>query len=292
MTINELPEFTVEQINSKSPYLETVIKLAEANKKTLGFLPYSVFSQKADQGNIFVCIKANIGCVGYLMYYVSDNGNRVKLTHVCVDKDYRNQGITKKLIQELKAKNRNSKEIILSCRRDYQLNNFWTSLGFVAVDERPGKSKKGSILTEFRLDCGYPTLLTLITQKTLDKKLGVVIDANIFYDLANDNDLDEDSKASKALMADWVQSELELCLTNEIKNEIDRNTNEAERKKLKSLANNFTFIPFQLEKFQQYREQLRPIFPPKMKHSDISDLHQLARVLGSDKKISYFVTRD
>jgi len=291
MSIQNSPQLTVQEIDSNSEYLETVFKLADANSATLGFLSYGTFRQLADKGRIIVCITPEKICIGYLLYNISRY--RVKLTHLCIDRQWRGQGITKALIQNLKNKTAHLHGISLSCRRDYNLRKMWESLGFVAVGERPGRSKKGSILTEWRLDYGHPNLLTTLVQQTTESRICAVIDANIFYDIADEETADEDSKESKVLIADWLESELELCLTDEIKNEIDRNKDSQKREELRRKSNQFTFLPCTQESFEKAYESLEKFFPESLsRNSDFADRRQLARVIGSTIKANFFITRD
>ncbi|MBD1890625.1 hypothetical protein NDI44_27590 [Trichocoleus sp. DQ-A3] len=46
----------IEVIDEKSPHLQTVIALGDANKKTLGFLGHTAFIDHARRGNIFVAL--------------------------------------------------------------------------------------------------------------------------------------------------------------------------------------------------------------------------------------------
>jgi len=291
MSIENFPQLTIQEIDSNSKHLKNVFKLANANSSTLGFIPYGAFRKLADKGLIIVCIAPEKGCIGYLLYNISCY--QVKLTHLCVDKEWRGQGVAKALIKHLKNKTAHLHGISLSCRRDYNLRTMWESLGFVAGGERPGRSQKGSILTEWRLDYGHPNLLTTLVQQTTESRICAVIDANIFYDIADEEKADEDSKESKVLMADWLESELELCLNDEIKNEIDRNKNSHKREELRRKSEQFTFIPCNQELFEKAYESLEKFFPDNLtKNSDFADRRQLARVIGSKIKITFFITRD
>ncbi|NEP14268.1 MAG: GNAT family N-acetyltransferase [Symploca sp. SIO2C1] len=290
MAIDELLEFTIQEIDSSSQYLEKIIQLGDANSATLGFLARGAFRRLADQGCILACISPGVGCVGYLLCNTSRN--RVKLTHLCVDEMWRGRGIAKILIKNLKEKTYHLYGILASCRRDYKLERMWSSLGFIAIDERPGRSKDGTILTEWWLNYGHPNLFTMLARQRTESSISVAIDANIFYDLADDERADEDSKESKALIADWLEADIELCLTDEIKNEINRNKDSSKRKKLRGMVNRFTSLPCTQEAFDQACNSLRKFFPENMSDSDASDWLQLAITIGSDIKVSFFVTRD
>ncbi|WP_414575396.1 GNAT family N-acetyltransferase [Anabaena sp. CCY 9402-a] len=290
MVKEELPDHSIDEISSGSKHLETIIKLGDSNSVTLGFLPDGAFRRLADEGRILGFIIKEVGCVGYLLY--DTNRSRVKLTHLCVDKQWQGRGIAKLLIKKLKARTSHLYGIILSCRRDYGLDGMWASLGFTSVHERPGRSKDRSILTEWWLNYGHPDLLTTLAQQKIDSRIFIAIDANIFYDLTDHETFDEDSKESKVLMSDWLKTEIELCLTDEIRNEINRNQDEIKRKKLRTITNSFTFLPCTQEDFDQACRAIRSFFPENMSDSDASDLRQIARVIASSIKIPFFITRD
>jgi hypothetical protein len=56
----------------------------------------------------------------------------------------------------------------------------------------------------------------------------------VFFDLHDPTDAE--SEESKALLAPWIQDGLELCLTKEIYNEIDRAKDASKRQKYRKLA--------------------------------------------------------
>ena len=55
-------------INKESPYLEDVIRLADANTSTLGFLPREAFLNHATDKRIFVALDDDENVMGYLLY--------------------------------------------------------------------------------------------------------------------------------------------------------------------------------------------------------------------------------
>ncbi|MDB9457805.1 GNAT family N-acetyltransferase [Dolichospermum circinale CS-545/17] len=292
MIKEEYLNFNIQEISSDSEHLKIIISLGDANSETLGFLPYGAFYELAGKGRILGCISSPGTCVGYLLYGINRRYSRVKLTHLCVDKTWRDRGIAKLLIQKLKEKTQQLYGILASCRRDYNIDDMWGSLGFVANHERPGKSKDGSILTEWWLDYGHHNLLTNLAYKQTESRLCVAIDANIFFDLVDDEKFDNEGKESKVLIADWLEIEVELCVTDEIKNEINRNSDARKREKLRAAINNFTLLPYIQEEFEKTCNTIRKYFPENMTASDASDLRQIARVISSQINTPYFLTRD
>lgn len=290
MSNKKMINFEIQKVTSKSNHLQAIKLLADRNSATLGFLPYGAFDRLADDERILACISSEGECLGYLLF--GTNKHRVKLTHLCVSDKWRGRGIARALVNYLRRETSDLQGILVSCRRDYNLRTLWSNLGFVALSERDGKAQDGSILTEWWLDYGHPNLFSILAQQRADSRMYVVIDANIFYDLVS-GQADGYSHESKALLSDWLASEIEIFLTDEIYNEIDRNEDIKERKQLKNLLTQFSLITHNQEKFDITRQRIRHLFPQNMSHSDRSDLCQLAKAISSENvDVPFFVTRD
>ena len=275
-------------IDEKSPYLENVIKLGDANSKILGFLAEGAFRNFAIKKQILVALDDKKNLCGYLLYNINQKGKSVSIVHLCVEPSYRQQGIAFALVDNLK---KITKDFFLGirihCRRDYEINKVWPKFGFFAMNEKQGRSKQGSILTVWWFDHGHPTLFTLADKQEIGPKLPVVIDANIFYDLQK-SPQSVTIKESHSLLAEWLN--VELHLTPEIYNEINRHKNGTERKRGWRFIKAFKELNILDDEFQKTREQLRSFFQKKMSDSDESDLRQLARAIANNMR--FFVTRD
>ena len=279
-------ELKIEAIDHTSPHLSTVMELGRANKKTLGFLRDSAFVDYAKRRGILVALSPQGACMGYVMYRRPHQ--QIAVAHLCVDPAWRGKNVAKKLVDYLSQANRELYGIGLWCRRDYQVSHMWPKLGFVAKGDKPGRSQEGKLLTFWWLDHEHPTLFSTDATQRLESKLRVVLDANVFFDLHADDDIDREE--SKSLLADWLQPDLDLCLTDEIDNEINRIANSVERDRQWKLARQFTRLTCHRQVFEEEYSSLRTLFPEKMKESDESALRQLARTIASD--VQLFVTRD
>lgn len=175
--------------------------------------------------------------------------------------------------------------IEFSCRRDYNLSGMWSSFNFIPKLERKGRSKEGHPLTVWQLEHECPPLIKILVEQKISSKIKVALDANIFFDFIND---DRESKESKYLLDDWLLEEVELCLTDEIFVEIDRNQDSYSRESARKYVNNFTFLPS--SDIQIIHSSLGQIFPEPETEQDKSDLRQLARAIASEAK--FFITRD
>lgn len=277
----------IDILDKNSPYLAQVKTLGRSNASTLGFLPEGAFDQYAAQGTIIVAIDTVKNCIGYLLYRVTRG--HAAIAHLCVEESRREQGIARQLVEYLKDKTKDDCHgISLRCRRDYAANNVWPRFGFVAKSELPGRGKDRKELNFWWLDHGHPTLFTEPTLENLKSKLCVVIDANVFFDLADESR--PGYEESRSLLADWLPANLELCLTDEIYNEINRNKDSAKRRKSREFAQTFTFYPCETKEVDRLSMVLRKYFPENMTDRDESDLRQLARTIASG--IQFFITRD
>lgn len=277
-------------VDDKSPYLNDVIDLGDANSRTLGFLPKRVFVEKAQNKRILGAFDDTKKLVGYLLYEVNSQGSFVYITHLCVSSVQRGKGIAKALFEALKQKTHHHfRGVRVHCRQDYEADKMWPQLGFIYVDERPGRSALGSKLTVWWFDYGHPHIFNFAYKLRSKTKLTLAIDANVFFQLIEKPD--DSNKDAKALLADWLQDEVELCLTKEIHNEIYRNRDEIARKKMLASTSRFMMLPSEDDDtFQQICKALRPFFGKNLKESDSSDLRQLARSIAAG--VNFFITKD
>src|SRR5205085_8243207 len=88
---------------------------------------------------------------------------------------------------------------------------------------------------------------------------------------------------SNALTVDWL-SDLELCLTEEILNEIIQNEREEERKKSRAAASQFRILPCDNNVLDEVSEKLKSAFKDIKAKNDAADFRQLARTIAADAK--------
>ncbi len=278
----------ITTIDQKSPYLEEIISLSRSNAEILGFLPRGAFIKYATDNQIFVALNDDKEVLGYLLYGISYKKMLVYIVHLCVKSSERGKGIARRLFEKLRDVTKDAFwGIRVRCRRDYEVNKLWPKLGFVAVTEIPGRSKTGSTLNVWWFDNECPTLFTYAETKRDESKLRVVIDANVFFQLQEP--LTSLNEESHALLADWLQENIELCVTKELLNEIDRHENSERRQSNRVLVRKFTMLS-DAKGFQRICEDLRSYFPDHMRTSDESDLRQLARAIAAG--VQFFVTLD
>jgi hypothetical protein len=280
---------TVTAIDENSPYLKQVIALARANSSTLGFLPKAVFVSGARCRTLLVATDEKANFLGYLLYGISAKKMLAYIVHLCVNAEHRKKKVATILVQKLKAQTNDALGgIRVRCRRDYEASKVWPSLGFSALGEMPGRGRKETTLTVWRLDYGHPTLFTLLDDLEGSARIKVSMDANVFYKLGEPPNLENEE--CQALLADWLTEAIELCVTNELFNEIDRHADKEVRSANRRFAQRFRVVSGPEDQFEETIAALRLLFPGRLTTSDKSDIRQLSRSFAAG--IQFFVTLD
>ena len=282
-------QVTIEEIDETSPHLETVIALGDANKKTLGFFTEGAFRESARDRVILIALNPQKNCIGYLLYRPVRRSNIIVIVHLCVAPAYRGRGVTKQLVNSLSQKTQNFYGIQLKCRRDYGIDRMWETLGFIPLNDRPGRSKEGKLLTVWWLDHGHPTIFSQAAAQQLESKICAVIDTSIFLELHGNEDIE--SAESDSLLADWLQDDLELCVTDEIFKAINALSDSHLRNRKRLLADTFTKIRCE-QQLQEIKFNSLKRLISSINFDEINDslFRQLAQALAADCLI--FLTHD
>ncbi|WP_293055196.1 MULTISPECIES: GNAT family N-acetyltransferase [unclassified Moorena] len=281
-------ELQIETIDQKSLHLRTVKALGRAHANTLGHFPEGAFDQHAVNRQILVALTPEKKCTGYLLYRKVRRHNIIVIVHLCIEPSWRGKGIARKLVNYLSQNTQDFYGIKLKCRRDYELHKMWSHLDFVPLAEKPGRSKDGKLLTVWWRDHDHPTLFSTVATQKLESKLCAVIDTSVFFDLQGD---EARSKAeSDSLLADWLQPDLELCITNEIFKVINTIDDTKQRNAKRQLADTFTQLPYNQKDFQTACRALTKVLLSTQITLNKSELRQLAIAIASDAP--FFLTRN
>ena len=280
-------QVTIEQLTPAD--LGAVDKLMKRYGQTLGFLPRGALQSylEEEKGGVLGAKTEAGQLIGYLLYAV--NSSYFRITHLCILEEYRGQGIAKRLVNDLKESATTQRAIKLNCRRDFPANTLWPKLGFVALDEKPSRSGAGYFLTSWQLTLamGAQLELELFQAKTSSEVLDVIIDAHIFFDF-DEPDIDK-TIPSKVLLSDFLVDSLDIWITDELLNEINRQDDSQKRKKSRDRARSFSIVQSAPNLFEGFKERLEEILPSD-KPSQTSDIRQLSKAAASNVKT--FVTRD
>ncbi|MFJ1874145.1 GNAT family N-acetyltransferase [Streptomyces chartreusis] len=203
--------------------LAAVIDLGDRNRKTLGFLPHAVFRQAAATGTLLAAVEDQ-QLVGYALYGLP--GDRVRLTHLCVDDSYRAQRVSDKLVKAISERHADRLGIMLKCRKNYGLEKMWTRLGFQMRTEVAGRGESREPLVVWWRSHGHPDLFTDIESPAL---VTAAMDCNIFADLHSSLPRNG-AQETKALAANWLVDLLRLVVLPQLVTEIHNGGHAAERK--------------------------------------------------------------
>jgi predicted nucleic acid-binding protein len=162
----------------------------------------------------------------------------------------------------------------------------WPRLGFVAFREKPGTKESGSVLTEFRRELN-PT--PLFAETTADEVgLKIAVDTNVFLDLVRSER--PQHAESSGLQEDWLAAETQLCITDELFNDLQRNEDETERAELLREAARWDRIVATDTDRSTAKRLVEQILGPAQTDQDHSDQGHLAYAVAG--KADAFATRD
>jgi len=215
--------------------------------------------------------------------------DEVVLAHLVVSRAARHQGIARQLVDELSNRYGDRRGIAARCRRDYPVNKMWPHLGFVALGERPGRSLKGHLLTYWWKDHGHPDLMSW-QGSTASSVLSVAMDVNVFLDL-HGIDTSARATATRSLFENQLDGRVELLITPELLNEINRRRDTGERDRLRALAMSYPRLAVKPTHLRAARQSLRAALDRTPgRQQDISDLEHIAYAAAAG--IQVVVTRD
>ena len=264
---------------------DAVDGLMKRNSRTLGFLPRKALDDYLEKGTVLGARSDTGVLAGYLLH--AANPIRFRVVHLCVSDDFRNEGIARRLVEELKRSATTQKGIRLHCRRDYPAHHMWPALGFVPLDEKPSRSGAGHILTFWYLDLAPSDRLGLFRANTSDETVDVVVDSQILFDFHEPED--DKTKPSKSLLSDFLADSLRIFLTDEIYLEIDRNKDPKRRELSRQHASGFPKIDHDLRSANHFTNILGALLSGSTP-SRKSDIRHLAKTAASTVRV--FVTRD
>ncbi len=250
----------------------------------LGFMPRGAFEEGIAKGTLLVATSEQDEILGYLLYRVARGV--ASIAHICVAPTARQRGIGKALVDQLKRLTTHLDGIKLKCRRDFDAHRQWPKWGFIAKGSATGRGADNAELVIWHLDHNRDDLFsTCQPDKTL-----VAIDANVFFDL-----LWSDSpkrEISGALLEPWIDEIVELGLTSEIYNDIDRCKNSELREVSKAKVSHYREIRAAVTRIDSVDAELRKFYPAtgSLSPQDISDIRHVAHAVVAGVK--YFVTRD
>lgn len=198
-----------------SGLLNSVTQLADRHRDTLGFLPASVFAQRAAAGHVLGAVDEQGELAGYVVFDVARG--RIRLMQACASPHARGQGVARALLDELSRRHSDLPGIRVTCRADYAAAKVWPALDFMLVGETTGRGRDGKPLEIWWRSHGVPDLFSSMIED--EPGLLVAMDHNVFIDLAVHPDR-QGALESQVLAADWLSARLTLAVTRETYNEL------------------------------------------------------------------------
>ena len=215
--------------------------------------------------------------VAYL--WASRKDGTVRVRYLSVDQSMARKGIGRQLVDELKRRHGDAFRIQLSCRTDYPGWKFWKGIGFHALRNRPGRAKAGSEVTDFV--CELTPLPLFADLAVHDERPKVAIDANVYFDLCDENR--RHHLESSGLLAEWVDAEFELCVTDALAEDAARGENQVSECE-------WPLIKASAEGFECIHQQVVSLIGPGTNAQDFSDRNHLSHAIAEN--VHTFVTRD
>lgn len=156
-------------------------------------------------------------------------------------------------------------------------------MGFRTIRNRPGRAKAGSTLTDFYYELApLPLFHSLIEPCDTSH---VAVDANVFFDLI---DCERPHyRESAGLLADWCLSEIELCVTAAIHEDIARAPDPSGPA---SALQSWTEVRASRDAYACIDEQLADLIGRGETAQDRSDRSHLSHAIAEN--LSAFITRD
>jgi GNAT superfamily N-acetyltransferase/predicted nucleic acid-binding protein len=271
------------------PAMPGVIRLADANTERLGFVPGEALRRGAAAGEIVVALLPEHGVAGYTWCRVTRSTAEARIHHLCVAPEYRKRGVGQLLVNEVKTRTRHLQSIVLRCRRDFEDScRFWRRVGFTPFGELPGRGKDASVLTCFRYDHHTVDLWSDHRQRLAEELAVAVLDANIFFDLVDEER--EHHREAASLKADWIANDAAMWVTDELHNEIDRGSDPKVRRRQHGLAHAFNDLRVDEAAVRDALQKIKTILPLASSDADESDHRHLAIAVAG--RADYFITRD
>ncbi|MGH8017880.1 MAG: GNAT family N-acetyltransferase [Opitutaceae bacterium] len=253
--------------------------------------PEGAFEACAIDGHLLGAVAPDGSLVGYLAYRMQRRLNHIAIVHLCVGNSHRGKGVSDALFESLKstAESLMLDGIRLKCRRDYHADPMWKRMGLVARGESPGRGADGTTLTLWVFDFHRPTLFSAVAASTEEPAIKAVLDANVFFDLhPNGGPRNEEALP---LLEPWVEHEVDLCVVDEIHNEIDRCRSAERRKHLHEICHRFNELHCAEGEWRRCLVEIEKILGPcPAKANDEADRRQLAKTVAAGAQV--FLTRD
>jgi hypothetical protein len=222
-------EYQVLQISAeRSGDVSDVVRLGDKNRKTLGFLPHSGYSEAAERRHIVLAVSTDGTLAGYCLY--APTRTYVRIVHLCVDNQHLGRGLARRMVESVNELNPQSSGLRLKCRRDWPSYEMWPKLGFRPRTDVTGRSAAGHLLTVWWRASASEMDLFSVQAHQSDVPL-VAIDSNVFSDLHSTR-ADREGRFSGAVALLAGDNQIQLALPSSVPAELNRTADDVVRRRL------------------------------------------------------------
>lgn len=264
--------------------LDEVFNLYRGASAKLGHMPRGGFEEAIAKKTLIVASTQDLGMIGYVLYRVT---NRTAcIAHVCVKKEMRRMRVAEMLLNHLKQSTSHLDGIRLKCRDDYNVAPLWQRCGFIARGSTIGRGADAAALTVWHFSHNQADLFSEI----VSAKPKAVIDANVFFDFIIP---DRPGHAqAQALTNPWLEDMVDLAITPEIYNDINRGTDPKIKELSRAQASTFEELRASGIDVDRMAAGIRKLYPDGRVfwERDESDVRHIAFTIAAGAQ--YFVTRD
>jgi GNAT superfamily N-acetyltransferase len=296
---------TAQQVE---PYIDQVRIASDSNKRSLGFLPASVFAGHARRNQLFVAVEQGSGrYLGHLLFDLKTPNATV--LQMYADPAFRRHGVASRLIDELKRLLTLHEFLAIRARVAEDLvdaNRFWAREGFVVSKKVAGGETTGRKILVRICELDTPQLFPVsgLAQHGSDS-LGLapielqtvplyLVDLNILFDVAHQRANHDDAVALLRLAH---LGEFRLAISDEAGRELDATASPGRPDSMRGPIEALPRAALHwCEATEKLIEELAAlIFPEKaypagLKRNDFSDIRHVATAISHNA--AGFVTRD
>lgn len=246
----------------EDPALTQVLKLGGKARRTVGFLPDSAFTERAEQGTLLVALDDET-VVGYALYDLPRD--EIRLVQLVVAAARQGEGIARALVDTIAREHNERRGILLSCRNDFPAHDLWDRLDFLALSERPGNSFDRKPLTRWFRPFGRPDLFTYLQES--DSRPLATMDSCVFFDLVAPNP----KPVAQQLRADWLDEHVRFGVTDNLLAEITKGKDPDERRRQRAEADPLRLSPTPRAVWKPYYDRILAAHPdaPAKHRSDL-----------------------
>lgn len=276
----------IEFVRNDDHLIKQVVSLGTSNSRTLGHFPEGAYYEHAGRG-FLICAYKEDSLLGYLLFSITKSKSCIRVIQLCVSKEARGGGVSKRLLDYLKSNFRQTlKGIALSCRTDYiEASALWESYGFKSMDKVRSRSKDIKWLYKWWYDFGNQDLFTMSQEDS--NRIKAVLDANIIIKLRSNNE--DDQSGARFLVEDWLVDVADYFFSPETYNEIKRDKSDERARKTRSYLTNFQEVKFDPDRRDEVLLEVKKILTGTTPN-DVSDRKQISECIAGG--IKYFITED